>query len=432
MTNKSELAKFPAKLRFLFDRTGKSRYKVAHGGRGSAKSWSFARALLILGATETLRIACVREVQKSLKESVHQLLKDQIDALGLGHFYEVLETEIRGANGTLFIFAGLSTLTADRLKSFEGVDIVWIEEGQTITKRSFNVLDPTIRKPRSEIWVSMNPELDTDFMYVTFVESPPDEAVVVQMNYGDNPWFPEVLEKLRVRAKATMKPDEYNNIWRGRTRAAVDGAIYAEELAQAREKGQICNVPHDHGLRTHVVLDLGWNDSMFALLCQRHLSELRIVESIEVDHKTLAWLNGELRLRRFNWGTMFLPHDGAHGDYKTGKSTKQIMAEMGWSVSMVPNVPVETGIKRARLALERTYIDKVKGDALVQALRRYHRDINGKTSEPGSPVHDASSHGADCYRYVSLVAEKMTNHAERVPIPASRIAVYDVDDETGM
>ena len=151
--------KFQSKLKYLFE---PHRYKVAYGGRGSGKSWSYARALLMMGTEKPLRVLCTREVQKSIKQSVHTLLKDQIQALGLGEFYEIVENAIRGKNGTEFNFAGLATNTVESIKSFEGVDIVWCEEAQNISKRSWDILIPTIRKPDSEIWVTFNPYMDTD------------------------------------------------------------------------------------------------------------------------------------------------------------------------------------------------------------------------------------------------------------------------------
>jgi phage terminase large subunit len=117
----------PEKLQFLFR---PARYKVARGGRGSAKSWSFARALLILGIKDRLRILCAREIQNSIKQSVHKLLTDQIQVLCLERYYTVLDNEIRGANGTEFAFVGLSSLTVDTIKSFEGYDICWVEGGR--------------------------------------------------------------------------------------------------------------------------------------------------------------------------------------------------------------------------------------------------------------------------------------------------------------
>ncbi len=198
---------------------------MAYGGRGSGKSHSMARALLITAANEPLRVLCTREVQRSIKNSVHQLLSDSIQALGLGQFYEVLESEIRGLNGSLFVFTGLATNTAESIKSYEGIDRVWCEEAQTISKKSWDILIPTIRKPNSEIWVSFNPALDTDDTYTRFVVNPPENAKVVKVNYTDNPWFPEVLEIERQHSEKT-NPD-YANIWEGDCKAAVDGAIYS-------------------------------------------------------------------------------------------------------------------------------------------------------------------------------------------------------------
>lgn len=399
-------AEFPRKLQPLFK---PARYKVLWGGRGGAKSWGIARALLILGAQRKLRILCTREVQKSIKDSVHKLLGDQIQALGFGAFYELQATVIKGANGTEFLFGGLSDLTAESIKSFEGVDIVWCEEAQAISKRSWNILIPTIRKDGSEIWISMNPELDTDETYVRFVESPPPDAVVLNVNYSDNPWFPEVLERERQHAQISMTKADYENIWEGKCRPAVTGAIYAEEVADLNTQGRVCDVVYDPAFRVHVIWDLGWNDSMSLIVVQRHLSTLRVIEYLEDSHKTLDWWSGELRKRNYNWGQLWLPHDGAHGDYKTGKSAKQILESLQWSVSITPSQPVETGIRTARMALRQTYIDKTKAARLVECLKRYRRNVPNTTGEPGTPVHDEWSHGADAFRYMAINAESLTN-----------------------
>jgi len=192
-------AEFPVKLACLFE---PKRYKVLYGGRGGAKSWGVARALLIKGAKDPLRILCAREFQVSIKDSVHKLLADQIEQLGLAEFYEITNTAIRGRNGTEFSFVGLKNNIMS-IKSFEGVDICWCEEAQTISKTSWNVLIPTIRKDNSEIWVTFNPELETDDTYQRFVISPPDNAFVQKITWRDNPWFPQTLreekENLEVR-----------------------------------------------------------------------------------------------------------------------------------------------------------------------------------------------------------------------------------------
>ena len=399
-------ARFPPKLAFLFQ---PARYKVAYGGRGGAKSWGFARALLLLASQKPLRVLCTREVQKSIKASVHQLLTDQIAALGLGAFYDILTTEIRGRNGSQFIFSGLSDQTAESIKSFEGIDIVWVEEAQVVTQRSWIILIPTIRKPASEIWVSLNPELDSDPTYLRFVADPPPGAVVVKINYSDNEWFPAELEQERLYCERA-DPDNYRNIWEGETKAAVDGAIYAREVSEAQQQGRMCNVPYEPRLKAHVVCDLGFNDQMSMILVQRQLSEIRVIDYLEDSHRTLDNYSAELKDKRLNWGKMYLPHDAKHKTLAAhGKSTEDILRTMGWQTVIVPEVGIEQGIKLARMAFARVYFDKTKSARLMECLKRYRRGVPVTTGEPGAPVHDQYSHGADAFRYLSVVADSMKN-----------------------
>jgi phage terminase large subunit len=391
---------FPEKLGFLFE---PSRYKVAYGGRGSAKSWSFARALLVKGKSKKHRILCAREVQKSIKDSVHKLLSDQIQVMGMGDFYEVIENAIRGKNGTEFAFAGLASHTVESIKSFEGVDIVWIEEAQVVTKRSWDVLIPTIRKDDSEIWVSYNPELDTDETHQRFAINPPPDALIAKVNWDDNPWFPPVLEKERQHCKLT-NPKDYANIWEGECKPAVSGAIYYDEISLSQDEGRVCNVPYDPTLKVHVVFDLGWNDAMAISLVQKHASELRLIEYYEDSHKTLDHYSAWLREKNMNWGKMYLPHDGRTRDFKTGKSAEEIMQSFGWDVAITPNMGIEDGIRLTRMTFNRIYFDKNKCERLIQCAKRYRRSINQQTQEPGAPLHDEWSHGADNLRYICVNA----------------------------
>ena len=399
-----ETKKFPNKLQFLFN---PHRYKVAYGGRGSGKSWGFARALLIEAAKRPLRILCAREVQRSIKQSVHQLLNDQIQVMGYGAFYEVLETEIRGVNGSQINFTGLANNTVESIKSFEGVDICWIEEAQTVSKRSWDILIPTIRKPDSEIWVTFNPDLDTDDTYTRFVVAPPENSVVKKVNWSDNPWFPEVLNQERLHSKA-HSPD-YMNIWEGECKSAVDGAIYADEIRAAHEEGRIVNVPYDPMLKVHVVMDLGWNDSMSIILCQKGVADLRVIGYIEDNHRTLDSYSSELKNLNYNWGQMYLPHDGQSKDFKYGISAEDIMRKQGWDVRIVPRLDIESGIKLSRMNFHKVYFDKDKSTRLIDCLKHYRRNINNTTNEPTAPVHDEYSHGADAFRYLCVSVDKMTN-----------------------
>ena len=406
-------ADFPKKLQCLFQ---PKRYKIAHGGRGGAKSWAFARALLILAANNKLRILCTREIQKSIDQSVHQLLSDQIVELGLSGKYEVFDTYIIGSNGSEFSFSGLSNQTSTSIKSFEGIDIVWAEEAQSISKKSWDILIPTIRKPNSEIWISFNPDLDTDETYVRFVVNPPEDSFVVFINYYDNPWFPEVLEKERQRCKIT-DPDNYENIWEGKCRSAVEGAIYAKEVSLMVQEGRICRVPYDPMLKVHTVWDLGL-DTVSIGFAQSSRSEIRIIDYIEDAQLKLDHYAAELQKKNYNWGFDWLPHDG-HAENVKSPSAYRILKAFGRNVKPkigttypIPNLQVEVGIRAARSLFPRLVVDKEKCAALIEHWKRYRRTISATTKAAGSPVHDEHSHGCDMTRYLALVADQLTNEDE--------------------
>lgn len=416
------VAQFPAKLECLFR---PKRYKVAHGGRGSAKSWGFARALLILGAQRPLRILCAREIQKSIKDSVHRLLSDQIQALGLGSFYEVLETEIRGENGTLFLFAGLAQHTVESIKSFEGVDIVWVEEAQVVTKRSWDVLTPTIRKDGSEIWITLNPDMETDETYARYVHLRPeesDELFCIQMNWRDNPWFPEVLERER-QDTLRRDPENYENIWEGKPKRVSAGAIYRYEIEQLYEGNRVRLIPYDPLLKVHTVWDLGWNDAMTIGFFQRNGAELRCIDYIEESHRTLDWFVAQIERRPWRWGTDFIPHDGRARNTQTGKSTEEALGAMGRKVQVLGADDIEEGIKTARLVFPRVYFDSDRTQRLLECLKRYRRSINQQTNEPGGPLHDEFSHGADMFRYACQAVEMMNNNDWNKPINYPKLVV---------
>jgi len=372
---------------------------------------------LIQAAQQKLRILCTREVQKSLKDSVHALLGDQIQAMGLGSFFEVLETEIRGRNGSLILFAGLQQHTVESIKSFEGCDRVWVEEAQSVSGKSWDVLIPTIRKPGSEIWITLNPQLETDETFQRFIATPPESATVVEMNYGDNPYFPPVLEAERLHAQKTMKAEKYRHIWEGKTMPAVDGAIYFDEVAKAEDEGRITRVTADRLLKVHCIWDLGWNDSMSIILVQRSASELRVIDYIEDSHKKLSDYVDMLKAMPHNFGHDWLPHDGFSRDYKTGKSAEEMLKAMGRTVARTPNMDIEGGIKAAREVFERVWFDREKVSRLVECLKRYRRNIGQKTGEAGAPLHDEYSHGADAFRYLALCADQLKNVSGKKTTP---------------
>ena len=426
----------PKKLQFLFQ---PHRYKVARGGRGSAKSWTFARTLLIKGVKTPLRVLCAREVQMSIKQSVHKLLSDQITLMGLDGFYRVLDSRIVGENGTEFAFTGLSSLTADTIKSFEGYDVCWVEEGQVISKRSWDILIPTIRKDGSEIWISYNPDLESDETHQRFSVHPPPDCINVEINWRDNPWFSDVLNKERLYCKEN-NPDDYEHIWEGKCRSAVDGAIYFKQMQEAENNKRICNIPYDPMLKVHVVLDLGWEDSLAAGLVQKNLSEIRVIEYLEAYQTTIPAFFQELRTRGYNWGQVFLPHDGfAKTLAAEGQSTADIIKAQGWDVKQKEDTvqtSLEEGIRHARMIFPRVYFDQARTNAdrapetavagfhhtayshrLIEVLKRYQRKVNHQSGGVGSPVHNQFSHGADMFRYMCLNIDGMSNDARQGKLP---------------
>lgn len=201
-----------------------ARYKVFYGGRGGAKSWAYGLELISQSLQRPLRILCARELQISIADSVHKLLGDLISRLKLDPYFEITKTQIRSLNGSEFIFKGLRH-NAQEIKSLEGVDICWVEEAQSVSRESWELLIPTIRKEGSEIWISFNPGSPDDETYKRFVVSPPSDAVVVKVGWQDNPWFPATLDRERQYCKE-VDPEAYEHIWGGEPRTISDAQIF--------------------------------------------------------------------------------------------------------------------------------------------------------------------------------------------------------------
>lgn len=211
------------------------RHFAVHGGRGGGKSHSIAAALVVQAAQKPLRILCAREVQKSIRDSVKRLLDDQIERTGLRAFYESTDTEIRGKNGSLFIFAGLRGNAAG-IRSIEGIQVCWVEEAATVSQASIDTLIPTIRADNSRLIWSWNPDLETDPIDVMFrgPHGAPPNSIVRQVNYDDNPWFPEVL-RVAMEYDRSRDIDKYNHIWLGQYRRNSEARVFKNWRVEAFE-----------------------------------------------------------------------------------------------------------------------------------------------------------------------------------------------------
>ncbi len=381
----------------------------------------------------------------SIKESVHQELKMTIEAMDVGSLYEVLETTIRGSNGTEFIFSGLAGHSVESIKSYAGVDVVWVEEAQTVKKRSWDILLPTIRAENSEIWVSFNPDMDDDDTYQRWVAHPPEGTKSVKMGWQDaakleakypgNGWFPAEQNAKRLHCEK-YQPDDYDNIWEGKPRSVVVGAIYSRELAEMIESGRLRQAPYDPRLPVHTVWDLGWNDAMSIIMVQKPVpTVVNVINYMEDSFRTYAEYVADMNALGYVWGTDWLPHDGENKNPQTGTSAKQTLRKLGRKVKIIPRTDPDARIRAARMMFPRCYIDGsarkrdtgfLGGARLVECLKRYKRAVPKTTEEPAGPVHDQYSHAADAFGALAEIVDQIRNEADYVkppPLPVRRSTV---------
>jgi phage terminase large subunit len=407
----------PECFEFLFE---PSRYKAIYGGRGSGKSVAAADALLIQGAADPLRILCARELQTSIKDSVHKLLADEAARLGMADFYEIQATTIKGRNGTEFIFKGLRHNISE-VKSMQGVNRCWVEEAQMVSKSSWDTLIPTIREPGSEIWLTFNPALDTDETYKRFVKDPPPGAIVRKVNHDLNPFFPDVLrdEMLHLKSK---DPDAYQNVWLGHCRQTLDGAVYAKELREATEQGRITKVPYDRSKPVSTFWDLGWSDSTSIWFVQIVGFEYRIIDFVRDRQKTVEHYQKVLQDRGYTYDTHWLPHDAQSAQLAAGgRSIETQMRATGQKVRIIPKTSIADGINAARTIFPNCFFDAEKCADGLQDLRHYRFDVDPDTGQfSDKPLHDDHSHSADAWRYVA-VALKEPKRADGPKKPAPKV-----------
>ena len=444
-------AEFPEKLAFLFE---PHRYKVSYSGRGAAKSWSYAQAMLILGSMVPLRIVCARENMNTIGESVHQLLEDQIKRLRFNEKYKVEKARIIGNLGTEIIFIGLQH-NPDAIKSLEGADILWVEEAQNVSKASWDIVVPTVRKDHvnfgryegpSEIWVSFNPKLRTDATWKRFIVNPPTDSIVVKLSWQDNPWFPAVLDVERLDC-LRIDPDGYQNIWEGEPTGQIIGAIYGSEMRAAVAEGRICSVPYDRTRPVDTFWDLGFGDTNSIWFMQPYGGWYNFIDYMEGTGLTLADYCVQLQGRGYVYGTDFLPHDGVDaiihrnlsGD--RSKSPEMVLRSAGRKVRIAPKLHVNTGINAVRTILPQCRFDEARCADGIQGLNHYQwdalkiddqtgRPVDTKGREARIPLHNFASHPADGLR-TAAVAVRMPKdvppppeHPKMLPQPPRISGVY--------
>lgn len=389
----------------------RSRYKAAHGGRGSGKSHFFAEKIVEeCCARPGLRVVCIREVQKTLKESAKKLIEDKIQKYDVGHLFTVLDNEIKTPGGGTIIFQGMQDHTAESIKSLEGFDIAWCEESQSLSKRSLQLLRPTIRAEGSELWFSWNPRHESDPVDKLFRENTPSDAVVVEANWFDNPWWPDVLEMERQDCLAN-EPEQYEHIWEGGYITVAEGAYYAASINKAKKEDRIGRVGRDVLHLVNLFCDIGGTGAKsdaFTIWASQFIGKsvncINYYEAIGQtidEHLAWMWENDYEQNRVKIW----LPHDGTTNDRVYRVSYESQFREAGYTVETIKNQGVGAAslrIAAGRKLFPRCWFDEEKCGPGLKALGWYHPKIDHDRNLDLGPDHDWSSHGSDSFGLMAI------------------------------
>ena len=386
-----------------------ARYKGAYGGRGSGKSHFFGELMVARCLTPGTRAVCIRETQKSLAQSSKRMVEDKIIALGVGHQFNVLYDRIETPGNGLIIFTGMQDHTAESIKSLEGFHVAWIEEAQTLSARSLALLRPTIREPGSEIWASWNPRRKSDAIDEFLRTQKPEGAVVVEANWRDNPWFPEVLKAER-ELDFQLYPDRYFHVWEGEYARAFEGAYFATVLAAARMEGRIGKVTADPLLPIRAFWDIGGAgdqaDATAIWIAQWVGREIRVLDYLEGVGQVLAYYVNELRAKGYKAAVCHLPHDGVNANNVTGKRYMDHLRDAGFEVPQpVPNQGRGAAMMRieaVRRIMPMCWFNEATTEAGRDALGFYHERRDEQRSLGLGPEHDWSSHAADAFGLMAI------------------------------
>lgn len=398
----------PEKLLFLLNK--RARFKVAHGGRGSSKSWSTARALIIKAFTEKHFILCTREYQNSIADSVHRVLTGQINAMGLAPWFDIQKTSIKcTVTGSEFVFKGLHHNIME-IKSTEGVTICWVEEAQAVSEESWGILIPTIRQQwpdggDAEIWVTYNPYLEKDPTSVLFQGTDPERpidprAIVQEVNWIDNPWFPSTMEEDR-KVLLAQDPDAYEHVYNGKFLQISEATIFRNRYEVRPFETPAGNVRFFHGL------DFGFaDDPSFAIrgFIDEPTNTLYIDHEayglhVEIDDLPALLAGGRAEKNGMdfpgipgirNWP---IKADGARPE------TISYLRRQGFNIAAAEKWPgsVEDGIQHLK-GFTKIVIHE-RCPRLAQEARLYKYKVDKQTGDILPIIVDKHNHGWDAVRY---------------------------------
>jgi phage terminase large subunit len=408
----------PPKLIPVFH--GPARYRGAYGGRGSGKTRTFAMMSAVSGylwamSGEEGIILCGREYMNSLDESSMAEIKAAIRTEPwLDRFYEIGETFIKTRCGRIeYCFAGLRH-NLDSLKSKARIKLLWVDEAEPVSEIAWQKAIPTVREHGSEIWVTWNPERKASATHRRFREHPPIDARIVEMNWRDNPYFPDVLRQARLEDKE-RRPDSYAHIWEGDFVTVVEGAYFAASLNEAKAGARIANVAFDPNLPVRLYCDLGGagaRSDAFAMWPAQFVGrEIRVRDYYEAQGQPLAAHLAWLRSKGYgpDRAQFWLPHDGATSDRVHNVSYESALHDAGYEVTVVPNQgkgAAAARIEAVRRLFPMVWFDEASTEGGRDALGWYHERRDPNRGLGLGPNHDWSSHAADAFGLMCVAYEE--------------------------
>lgn len=396
----------PPKLIPCFE--GEARYRGSYGGRGSGKTRTFAKMAAVKGYQLGMngiggQIICGRQFQNSLDDSSFQEVKIAIqEEPWLAEYYDCGERYIRSKDGNIsFTFVGLAR-NINSVKSVARILLCWVDEAEAVSEKAWQTLIPSVREDDSEIWVTWNPEQKNSPTDSRFRKNQTGDMKIVELNYRDNPMFPQVLELERLNDRR-LRPDDYEHIWEGDYKTYAQGAYYLTEMRTAKEQDRISKVPYDPALGTVTAWDLGMSDSTAIWFAQYVGQEIRIIDYYEAEGMALDHYVSVLNAKPYNIIQSVLPHDVEVRELGTGKSRKEVLRALGLdNITVAPQLRVDDGIQAVRAMLNKCWFDAVKCERGIECLRQYRREYNEERQVwQGKPLHDWASHGADAFRYLA-------------------------------
>lgn len=434
---------FPDKLLFLINES--ARYKILYGGRGGMKTETCALALIILATKLKLRVLCARDIQNSIDESVYETIKNRIIDMGLEAEFDIQATTIISKRtGAEFMFSGLR-YKINSIKSLARIDILWIDEANPVSKKSWIILPPTIRGKHEtdpngmggpflngpEIWITFNPELDSDETYKRFViqrdKYAPDfvknaetgemerYAFCIKVNHSDNPWLPKSLRQ-EIEVLKTADEDEYLHVWEGFTKQTITGAIYSKEIKKVLLDGRRGKVPYDPSRPVHTFWDLGHDDKTSIWFIQQVGVEYNLINYFEDRLQKIPYYLEHLQSLKYNYGFHYLPHDGDNETLASMSVAAIVRKSYPGRVRIVPRVSKKVmGIRAARIVFDLCNWDEENTADGWTCLCRYQYEIKEDSQFSTQPLHNDYSNGADAFQTFALSLKSETAMKKKKP-----------------